>query len=251
MTRWFLSSCALTFALCFPAQGFDLTPQMFFSQSTRRDADTLEKQQVVHVGRGCTAYFVENKTGKKILGSARHCFGLAATAWCTGGGTFKDNDGKVGKCTKVLAADTTHDLVFFEADFDYVPKQPYRLSAKPPQLDVRLKMVGYPCDKYRSCKLTVTENCWVLKTGVPSPHPAAMSDKSALHNCTTYGGNSGGPMVIEGTDTIVGLPFTYQPNDYKERSPTEIKTASHMALMADFVAVHREALDQAGVVIVE
>ena len=56
-------------------------------------------------------------------------------------------------------------------------------------------------------------------------------------------------MIAENTDIAVGLPFTYAPNDYNERGATNLNTASHMAQMADLVAVHRNELEAAGVII--
>jgi hypothetical protein len=115
-------------------------------------------------------------------------------------------------------------------------------------------MIGYPADEdpqtARRGKLTTTENCWVLKSSVPSlyddPH---LADHSSLHNCTTYGGNSGGPMYIEGSLDAIGLPFTYAPDDYTRRDPNDLSTAADLAQMADFVGTFRSQLTEAGVVI--
>lgn len=224
-------------------------PYMFFQNSTRREATAVEADHVVHAA-GCTAYYVQNTAGKVYLGSARHCFGMSAGNWCSRGGIFKDEEGNTGRCKRVVAADLKHDIVFLEADFKKAPKEAFRLAAYEPPVKSRLKMIGYPCDQYRKCKLTVTENCWVLKTGVPSPH-STMFDTSALHNCSTWGGNSGGPMVIEGQDAVVGLPFTYSPGNYTVRKSDEQSTAAHLAEMADFVKVHRAELEKAGIVIAD
>lgn len=108
----------------------------------------------------------------------------------------------------------------------------------------------------RHGRLTTTENCWTLGGTVKSPHNNIL-DVSQYHNCTTYGGNSGGPMYIEGTRVVIGLPFTYipdywegkaNPNAYDRRSPTNLETAAHLALTADFVSVHRTELLTAGIV---
>ena len=102
----------------------------------------------------------------------------------------------------------------------------------------------------RRGRLTVTENCWVIDGDEPSPH-ADLLDRSALHNCSTYGGNSGGPMIAEGTRIAVGLPFTYQPGDYDRRDPNDRATAAYLAKMADAAGTFREALVAAGIVLVE
>ncbi len=228
--------------------GSNLIPFSFFAQSKRRDANQTETDQVVRAA-GCTAFFVENTAGKTFLATARHCFGLAATAWCRAGNQFTDNDGNKGACVRMAVGDTQHDIVIFEADFKYSPRETIRLSAKVPADDVALKMIGYPCDKYRNCKLTTTEQCWILKTGLASPHSSAMGDQSGLHNCTTYGGNSGGPMLLDRTNIAVGLPFTYFPNDYTVYPSKDLSTAAYIALMADFVSTHRKALESEGIVL--
>jgi hypothetical protein len=243
-----LSKIWLVFFLIHPVLAMARKPTMFFSQSTRREATKKESDYVVRAGT-CTGFFVENTAGKTYIGTARHCFEMSVTNWCRTGGFFVDNDGKKGACKKVLAADLTHDIAFLEADFGYAPRETFRLAAFEPSEKARLRMVGYPCDAYRKCALTVTEDCWVLKAGVSSPHGANMADRSALHNCTTWGGNSGGPMVLELEDTVVGLPFTYWPANYLPRDPNELKTAAHLAEMADFVKVHRKELEKAGVVL--
>lgn len=228
----------------------DVAPLMFFANSTRRDATVLEAQPIAKV-RGCTAYFIRNSAGKVFVGSARHCFGGAISTWCQGGGAITRTDGIAGRCTRVVAADRNHDLAIVEASFPQPPLATLRLADYTPLVDTRLTMAGFPADKYRKGKLTVTENCWILKESVPSPHAGTWNDQSALHNCTTYGGNSGGPMIVEGTDVVVGLPFTYMPNDYTERDPNRLSTASHMAKMADFVSTFRRTLESEGIELVD
>lgn len=226
--------------------------QMFFENSTRRDPNALEREQTVNVG-GCTAFYVKNTAGKAILASARHCFNGSITNWCNGGGRFTQNDGLAGTCKRVVAADTTHDIALFEGDITVLPSNDRALSlaAYEPRVSTRLKMIGYPADQYRRAALTTTENCWILQSRTSSPHGGALNDRSSRHNCTTYGGNSGGPMLQEGTDVAVGLPFTYAPGDYTNRSATNLGTSSHMAQMADLVATHRATLEAEGIVIID
>jgi hypothetical protein len=155
-----------------------------------------------------------------------------------------------------VAADRDHDIAVFEANLSYVPSQSrsFRLAAYEPPIGTRLKMIGYPADDdpetARHGELTTTENCWILSDGLPSPYDD-LRDRSSLHNCSTYGGNSGGPMYVEGELDAVGLPFTYVPDDYHRRDPWDPETAAYMAQMADFVATHRGELEDAGVLISE
>jgi hypothetical protein len=227
--------------------------QQFFENARRREAAGIEREQVVRVP-GCTAFFVENRGGSATIASARHCFNYSATSFCKGGGTFTTNDGQKGRCLEVVAGDATHDIVLFKAEMPFTPRreQTLRLAGFVPEVKTRLKMIGYPGDPERRGQLTVTEGCWVLKGDVPSPFADGRTrDPSALHNCSTYGGNSGGPMLIDGTRLAVGLPFTYVPGDFAPNGAENLGTAAHMARMADFVKRNRAALDAAGIVVAE
>jgi hypothetical protein len=230
-------------------QSPELSPRQFFENSRRRDANASERALVAYVN-GCAAFFVENSRGKVFLASARHCFSSAITRWCQGGGQFRDNDGKVGVCTRVVAAATDLDIAVFEASFAHAPATQLRLAAYAPPVRTRLFMIGYPADAdpttARRGRLTVTENCWVLSSDTPSPYQD-LRDRSAHHNCSTYGGNSGGPMIAEGTLSAVGLPFTYVPNDYRRREAESLATAAHLAKMQDFVGRFRTTLDAEGI----
>lgn len=222
----------------------------FFVNSLRRDANESEKGLVVRTPKGCAAFFIKNNQNKTILGSARHCFDHKITEWCNTGGPLVDNFGNQGKCERIIAADTTHDFAIFSAKFPYIPSadQTLTLTTFEPKIGTNLKMIGYPADKYRAARLTVTENCWILKSSVTSPH-LNMRDRSSLHNCTTYGGNSGGPMIVSGTSFVVGLPFTYAPNDYNLRDSQNLTTAAYMAKTSDLTLLFRSKLLAEGIVI--
>ena len=231
--------------------------RMFFDNAVRRDATALEASRVAYVTNvGCTAFFVENTQSKTYVMSARHCFDHAITAWCTNDGAITDTSGVTGHCVRIVAADVNHDVALFEADLAHASTgtSTLRLAAYAASVSTPLVMIGYPYDfdpaTARKGALTTTDQCWVLSTSVPSPYGDAHSrDWSAMHNCSTYGGNSGGPIYGASGRDAVGLPFTYVPNDYSRRSATSLSSAAYMALVADFVAVHRPALEAAGVVI--
>ena len=227
---------------------------MFFQNSSRRDATRLEASQVAHVG-GCAAFFLENSKDRVYLASARHCFEYQITDWCRTG-SVTGNDGTTGTCTRVVAADDRHDIAVFEAAMRHASlgESTLRLAAYTPKVDTELLMIGYPADRdpttARRGELTVTTDCWVLSGPGPSPHDDTL-DRSAQHNCSTYGGNSGGPMIRKGSREVIGLPFTYAPNDYRRRSATDPRTAATLALTSDFVKIHRAELVEAGIVLVE
>lgn len=226
-----------------------LQPYAFFKNSTRREPKPEEQSLVVKLGSGCTGFFVRNDQRRTLLMTARHCVNMSITNWCSSDGKVTDTNGEVGKCTKIIAADTSHDIALFEAAFSYTPTdaQSLVLGTFAPDVGQRLVMIGYPVDKFRLKKLTTSEDCWITEKHVASPHGATMNDASAKHNCTTYGGNSGGPMIAEGTDIAVGLPFTYYPNHYFEYEEDDVANHAKMAQMADFASVHSTELTSAGV----
>ncbi|MCI5127689.1 MAG: hypothetical protein D3907_04135, partial [Candidatus Electrothrix sp. AUS3] len=108
-------------------------------------------------------------------------------------------------------------------------------------------MIGYPSDPYATGGIMITENCWVQSSSVRNPYRGTsywdngMQDEVFTHNCTTYGGNSGGPMIGEGTNVVFGMPYAYRPDDFNERSSSESTSAADLA---DFIRSHRRTLDQ-------
>lgn len=231
---------------------------MFFENSVRRDATGSEASRVAKLTTSqCAAFFLESTTTKTFVATARHCVEFAITSWCESDGKLEDNQGRAGRCVRVVAADVNHDIAVFEADLLHpAGDATLRLASYAPSANTKLVMIGYPADEdpttARRGKLTTTVNCWTLGDTVPSPYAGQDDktlDKSLRHNCTTYGGNSGGPMVVEGTREAIGLPFTYMPDDYQRRSATNLETAAYLALMADFTSVHRSELTSAGIVV--
>lgn len=254
MLRLTIAIAGLIFIGCQTDQGSKKSPskaQQFFANSIRRDATESERQQVMQLP-GCTGFYIENTKDTVTIVSARHCFDFAPEHFCQNGGLFSSGDGQEGRCREVIAAGDQHDIVVFRADFAKKPASEHalRLSSSVPTPQTRLKMIGYPQDPERDGKLTVTENCWVISSDGQSPYfarDARLPDRTSRHNCSTYGGNSGGPMLIEGTREVVGLPFSYSKRDLTPRQPDNVSTAAYMTRMADFVEQHREALDAAGI----
>lgn len=225
-------------------------PKNLFQNSLRRDALPHEAESVVRINSGCTAFFIENAKGQVILGSAAHCMKYKMEEWCQQG-TFKDNHGRTGACDEILVTAKDTDIVIFRAK-DYDPawvSRPLRLAGYDPEPQDRLWMIGYPGDINRKGRLTVTENCWVKANHQPSPYPPSMphqGDTVFTHNCSTYGGNSGGPVVREGTRDVVGEPYTYLP-DYMILMPADGRDyIASGASMAQFVANHRDRLAELG-----
>lgn len=231
--------------------------RMFFVNSVRRDATAEEAARTAQLTTSqCAAFFIENTAGKTFVVTARHCVEFQITNWCAQDGQLRDNAGVAGRCTRIVAADKNRDIALFEANMVHSNSATLRLAAYVPAVGTKLVMTGYPADDHpteaRRGRLTTTDNCWVLSGVVESPHAAVDEqtlDVSAAHNCSTYGGNSGGPMSVKGKNHAIGLPFTYMPEDWQKRSATNLATASHVALMAGFVQLHRAALEREGIVI--
>ena len=227
-------------------------PSHFFSSSKRRDAGSAERQMVAKVG-GCAAFFLESSSKGIYMASARHCFKKSITTWCNGGGAIVGNNGEAGRCKRIIAADYGHDIAVFEADFGSVrpAMTALKLSTGAPAAGTPLKMIGYPGDPWRKGALTVTESCTAEGRVYRSPHRDLL-DLSMRHNCSTYGGNSGGPMLRAGTNEVIGLPFTYRKlgsaTGYDVKHPYAFEgSLAYLALMSDFVGKNAAALAAAGI----
>ena len=225
--------------------------QHFFENSIRRDATAEENKQVLRLP-GCTAFFLENTRRVAMVASAMHCFAFKPEDFCSRGGEFKTNDDQTGHCIEIVAAYTKHDTVVMEVALPFIPSPEHtlRLAVFPPAVRTPLKMIGYPADAERQGRLTVTDHCWVLKDEVVSVNRQhGLTNLVALHNCSTYGGNSGGPMMIEGTRVVVGLPSSFLPADFTKYPADLLFTAADIVRMVDFIERHRPELDAAGIVL--
>jgi hypothetical protein len=221
------------FAL-FGLNSFASTPLHYFKSSIQTDIPTGEASFLIR-GNGCGAFFIKNDSNRIFVGSARHCFGNNEFGMCdptkdmfqTQVGSFP------GRCKNLVASSLKSDFFIFEADFgdknDEIKNNFASLTLGIVTGDIgfrKLEVYGYPGD-IRNFKPTKTYNCssfskdydpdFTLFVGY---NPGQMAPQQLLaqtnqrfkHNCTLYGGNSGGPVILEGTTTIIGLPYTYVPN---------------------------------------
>jgi len=191
----------------------------FFVNSRRRLATAEEQKGIVKVG-GCAGFYVRNNQDQALVMTARHCMNYNPDQWCATGSIFDPTTGMSRRCVGVALKNDSHDPVIIQVEGKQ-PDTTFRLALDAPAAETRLKMLGYPADRYAQVgSLTVSENCWVHSSGLPSPHigteyeAKGLLDESFHHNCSTYGGNSGGPMLVEGTDIVVGLPYTYGKDDF-------------------------------------
>jgi hypothetical protein len=231
-------------------------PKQFFEQSRRREATADERDLIVNIS-GCSAFFVKNSVNKLYLMTAQHCLsGTDPELWCQQhagyAGTPASGESNVG-CKRVVASEPKRDILLFELnDNPEYAGRGLSLGRFQPRASTRMKMLGYPSDGQHSFNLTATENCWISAVPVPTPHANDKHfwvDTSGRHNCTTYGGNSGGPMIMESTDIAIGLPFTYKPGDFNQTPAFDASNAAWIALMSEFVEKFYDKLATAGVVI--
>ncbi len=189
----------------------------FFENARRRDADQSEKSYIGKI-ENCTGFFVRNSKNLNLFMTARHCMQFDAAKWCASNHVVTDEISKeTYRCSKVAAQVNSADTVLLELNGTRKGGS-LRLAKFLAAAGTPIKMVGYPGDLMALGKPTTTENCWIQDAISPNPYPnhAFLRDLTYSHNCSTYGGNSGGPMIIEGTDIAVGQPYSYEPADYKK-----------------------------------
>lgn len=270
----------------------------FFQNSNRRDLTPDEEKLIVRVttGKGhCTAFFVENTSGKLLLGSARHCFGYTVGDACKKDiirvvptGAMKDRF--LGSCRGLAVSSVKNDLTIFEmnvldpqgkpADVELEKKVrdfyvPLRLAGYWSPTWFNLRMYGYPGDKNRQGRPTASENCWIEPDNTPMAIQAIPSDQidesfweaqrnplreSSTYtsyderldlqlrkfNCSVYGGNSGGPIVIQNTLDVIGLPRSY----YRGLYATIPETAGHeYEEVRNFIERNRADIDKYGIAV--
>lgn len=257
-----------------------------FENSTRRDATLEELKPIVYFNSGCAGFFVKNKNNKPYIMTARHCYEFAFEHYCSNDQvllySFADSSKvKYGKCKTPIIHSYTDDAVIFEAEFEDDFKVPtesaYRLASKNPPACSKLQLVGFPGDSQRQRLPTVSENCWSQSEhstpvqDVPQEaetqqkeqesleeywdaHPQMLqamyqlSISQGLHNCSVYGGNSGGPLKIEGQQIAVGLPFQYLA---VENVTHPASSGTVYEAFSGFVQKHKALIEHYGIETVE
>jgi hypothetical protein len=239
---------------CIVLGGNEFAHANFFENSRRRDALASEKAYMARVER-CVGFFVRNSQRKNYLVTARHCLPNAdADAWCRKRSSVTDYvTGKSHRCVRKIAGDGLHDPVVFEVDGKLV-RSTLRIGERLPSKDTFLKLVGKPGDKYASGKVMVSENCWFTSGDHPTPHThgewyeKGLRDLSFKYNCSVYGGNSGGPVIIEGTDIAIGLPYNYGKDEFENKSPDQ---TSDVAQLTSFSSDFKHELRNAGITVTD
>lgn len=162
----------------------------------------------------------------------------------------------IGTCNRIVAGTEKDDLFIMEmtllnrhsepASEDLMQEVrgfyiPLNLTSYAPPVFFPLKMLGYPGDEYRNSRPTVSENCyvqpdstaaaidaipenlrdpryaeWLSQKKAENPLTAKLGFRIRKMNCSVYGGNSGGPIIIENSLDLLGLPLSYYPGLYNK-----------------------------------
>lgn len=195
----------------------------------------------------------------------------------------------VGICKEIVAGTSKDDLFimkveFFDLDKSYQATDDFtkllrnsiqflKLASYIVPSRSRITMLGFPADINRNSKPTVTENCWdtssegityfsgertALLGGNASngsedprarPFLRLLQRKLRWHNCSTWGGNSGGPMILEDTQDVIGIPGVYDHKMDQTKVYSDVTTSGFYETTAGFVERNRAALERAGVTI--
>ncbi len=185
----------------------------------------------------CTGFFIDNLNKKPFLVTARHCVEYEMTSACKNNSfTVITEIGKFkGTCEKIIAGSIFDDIIIILIDFADNKQKALKdisflsLSSVKPQIYTRFNALGYPVDIYNKDKLLrLVKNCWQVDKVVTKGdislnvlnalnHASAetieqtkkLRKKQLYHNCSIFGGMSGGPLIIEGTREVVGIPDGY------------------------------------------
>ncbi len=252
---------------------------VFTENSHRRLPNREEQKKFAAVDRSCSGFFIKNQNDELLFATASHCKKYDFTNACLRrpGVSIDMTEGfgegvifsHIGNCEKVLIEDRDADFVVMKIRADYpdaLKKWVHflTLSKKVPPAGTKLVELGFPGDPKANGAPTVTDNCWIIDAKGPTwPRFSAWGSSDVekqtivvfntvaheYENCSVYGGNSGGPILIEGTDMVIGMPVNYHEGDFELRpAGSEI---NFLNSASTFINRNRAACDKLGIVIDE
>lgn len=246
-------------------------------------------RSILKLSMGCVGFFVKNNKNKIYVATARHCVAYEMTKACINNSfTLKTMIGEhIGVCKKVVVGTGEDDMIIIEVEF---PNKriiqdfflPLTIASYFPEQWTRLNLIGFPTDYYRKGKFTSATNCWVnnnidgfnikiarnhlttrqyrenqaeynhrVQTGVTTPSLSSqIKPINSYFNCSVYGGNSGGPILVEGSTEVVGIPNAFLPNS--SGSKPRVFNYNYMEQFETtygFVKRNASTLKKAGVII--
>jgi V8-like Glu-specific endopeptidase len=224
--------------------------RMIFENVERTDATDEEKATVLMHQGGCTGFWPANKTDRLLAATAKHCLaGKTPKEACDAKMEFYSNYGDTFICKKVLVEHKKNDTFIVEVEQKHkwlsysFKKRTLLLTKVFPFFGIPLTMVGYPGDL--KGKLTTTKDCHI--TGWYRSVLSRAYDVAVEHNCSTWGGNSGGPIFLEGTNRVVGVPGAYmagQKTAYKKYDGSNQTFYEDIGL---FIENNRKVLEAEGI----
>ncbi len=278
-------SLVLPFSWAYALQPDLLHNVFMFENTLRRDGTFDEAKSIVYMSSGCTGFFVKNKNNKPYIMTARHCYNYNFTQQCQKGLIYlyaisEDHTPHIGRCQNIIASSALDDAVIFEAQFEkefYPPLDSYSLAGTEAPTCSKAELIGFPADPERQGRFTVSENCWTQPSDSlhaeymftdPDKEQEAIEDtrkyweenpdllaqltslsiKPGYHNCSVYGGNSGGPLKLAGQKIAIGLPFQYL---HVEGTLFSADAHTVYESLDEFVNRHHSTLKQHGISIVD
>jgi hypothetical protein len=248
-----------------------------FRQSKRFDPKPEDLKEFVSLG-GAAAFPLKNSKNLPIFMSGRHVVGEDAEKWCAHPNpkdVLTTNSGvRLAKCKKIIAAREHIDPFVFLIEGEQIPElTPLSLAGFLPSSKTPLQLLGFPADTFRKRKPTVTDNCWVLnpaygtqqdmyqKLRAAYPTAPQFSESETqkkdvserfTHNCSVYGGNSGGPMLLKDTSIVLGIPIEYiEQKDIKEGLIDEESERVSSDTMEFFVKTFPFELKEYGIEVID
>jgi hypothetical protein len=222
------------------------------TENTRRRLATSEEQKLIVRFDKCTGFWVENQQNFPLVMTAQHCLNFEAENWCKKGSVEWGDKSEKLRCLKILAGgDSNVDAVLLEFDKRPDTARGIKLASFEAENGTPLRMIGFPADISETNHAVVSENCWVQSRQATNPFQESdsisnyfrrgMQDRVFHHNCALYGGNSGGPILIEGTDIAVGMPYSFESNSVMRPFNDVFATGAHIS---DFVRRFGQVLGQ-------